>query len=42
MEVWRFITYMFVHSGYVHIASNVIGQVEMQMYVCMYPLDHLD
>lgn len=26
-EVWRFITYMFVHSGYFHIAFNVLIQV---------------
>ena len=26
-EVWRFLTYMFVHSGYFHITFNVLIQV---------------
>ena len=26
-EIWRFLTYMFVHSGYFHIVFNVLIQV---------------
>ena len=26
-ELWRFLTYMFVHSGYFHITFNVLIQV---------------
>ena len=26
-QVWRFITYMFVHSGYFHIVFNILIQV---------------
>ena len=26
-EVWRFLSYMFVHSGYFHITFNVVVQV---------------
>ena len=26
-EVWRFLTYMFVHSGYFHITFNLLVQV---------------
>ena len=26
-EVWRYLTYMFVHSGYFHITFNVLIQV---------------
>ena len=30
-EVWRFLSYMFVHSGYFHICFNVIIQVTRVM-----------
>ena len=26
-EIWRFLTYMFVHSGYFHIVFNILVQV---------------
>ena len=26
-EVWRFLSYMFVHSGYFHITFNIVVQV---------------
>ena len=26
-ELWRFITYMFVHAGYLHLIGNVLGQL---------------
>ena len=28
-ELWRFLTYMFVHSGYFHITFNVLIQVDI-------------
>ena len=28
-EVWRFVTYMFVHSGYFHIIFNVLIQLAL-------------
>ena len=31
-ELWRFLTYMFVHSGYFHITFNVLIQVDI-MYI---------
>ena len=31
-ELWRFLTYMFVHSGYFHITFNVLIQVDV-MYI---------
>ena len=30
-EVWRFISYMLVHSGYFHIAFNVVIQVTIDL-----------
>ena len=30
-EVWRFLSYMFVHSGYFHITFNVVVQVRQKM-----------
>ena len=30
-EVWRFISYMLVHSGYFHIAFNVVIQVTINL-----------
>ena len=38
-EVWRFITYMFVHSGYFHIAFNVLIQV-CPNFILLYPDSH--
>ena len=33
-EVWRFLTYMFVHSGYFHITFNVLIQVSKGISKC--------
>ena len=30
-EVWRFLSYMFVHSGYFHITFNVVVQVRKEI-----------
>jgi len=31
-EVWRFLTYMFVHSGFFHITFNVLIQASSAIY----------
>ena len=34
-EIWRFLTYQFVHSGYFHICFNILVQVSfsINMYI---------
>lgn len=31
-EIWRFLTYQFVHSGYFHICFNILVQVRMSLH----------
>ena len=31
-EIWRFLTYQFVHSGYFHICFNILVQVWMSLH----------
>ena len=38
-EVWRFLSYMFVHSGYFHITFNVVVQVRKYLNTRVLHLD---